>query len=294
MDSHTLIEAVLLDWAGTTMDFGCMAPVVAFRKVFEAEGVPISVTEARAPMGAHKREHIRQITQQAEVRHRWIDRRGSLPEDEDVERMFATFVPLQIACLADHSTLIEGTVELVEELRERGIKIGSTTGYTTEMNAVNLREAARQGYAPDATVCADQVTAGRPYPYMCFANAVALGVCDVRRCVKVDDTIPGIVEGKTAGMWAIGLAVSGNEVGLSRREWGDLPIREQQRLRRLARRRMIAAGADFVVDTIAGVLPCLDAIDAHLRERPRRGAPRGLRPRRPRRGPRQSLRGSSH
>lgn len=280
MDRDTLIEAVLLDWAGTTMDFGCLAPVVAFRRVFEAEGVAISIAEARAPMGAHKREHIRQITQEPEVRHRWIDRRGSAPEDEDVERMFAAFVPIQLACLADYARLIDGTVELVEALRARGIRIGSTTGYTTEMNAINVREAARQGYVPDATVCASEVVAGRPYPYMCFANAVSLGVRDVRRCVKVDDTLPGILEGKTAGMWAIGLAVSGNEVGLNAENWRALSAREQQLLRRAARQRMLASGADFVVDTIADVLPCLNAIETRLRGRPLRGAPRKPRSRR--------------
>ena len=40
------IQAALLDWAGTTMDFGCMAPAVVFVKVFERAGVPISMRRA--------------------------------------------------------------------------------------------------------------------------------------------------------------------------------------------------------------------------------------------------------
>lgn len=264
MNSAMRIEAVVLDWAGTTMDYGCMAPVQAFRAVFDEEGVPISVVEARRPMGAHKREHIRQITKDPEVRRRWQQAKGELPTDADVERMFERFIPIQLACLADYAQLIDGTVELVSELRARGMKIGSTTGYTTEMMAINLREAKRQGYEPDATVCASEVVAGRPYPYMCFENAVRLGASDVRRVVKVDDTIPGIVEGRTAGMWTIGLALSGNEIGLPLDAWRALPEDEQRRLRAGAYERMRAAGADYVVDDIRGVLTCVDQIQARL------------------------------
>src|SRR5450756_193021 len=52
------LEAVLLDWAGTTMDFGCMAPARVFVEVFKRKNVPITVEEARAPMGrAQARAH---------------------------------------------------------------------------------------------------------------------------------------------------------------------------------------------------------------------------------------------
>jgi phosphonoacetaldehyde hydrolase len=258
------IEAVLLDWAGTTMDFGCMAPAVVFVEVFRRRRVPITMEEARAPMGAHKRVHIQRITELDSVRKRWQDAYGRLPTDEDVEAMFADFVPLQIACLSTYSELIPGTLEVVAELRRRNFKIGSTTGFTTEMMAINLRDAARQGYEPDATVCASDVPAGRPYPYMCLMNAVRLQVTTVAACVKVDDTLPGIEEGLNAGMWTIGLATSGNEIGLSRADWDALPPGERQLKADRARRRMWQTGAHYVVDTIADILPCLDDIQSRL------------------------------
>ena len=70
------VQAVLLDWAGTTMDFGCMAPAVVFAQVFERPGVPITLDEARAPMGAHKRVHIQKIIQRDAVRARWQEVHG--------------------------------------------------------------------------------------------------------------------------------------------------------------------------------------------------------------------------
>ncbi len=261
---HGGVQAVLLDWAGTTMDFGCMAPAVVFVEVFKRQGVPITMEEARSPMGAHKRVHIQRITEIDSVRRRWQEKHGRLPGDEDVAAMFADFVPLQLECLSDYSELIPGTLEAVAGMRARGAKIGSTTGYTTEMMKINLADAARQGYVPDSTVCASDVPAGRPLPYMCLRNVIDLGVSPVEACVKVDDTRPGIEEGLNAGMWTIGLAVSGNEIGLPLARWKELPSGDRARMRDAAYVRMHQCGAHYVVDDITGVAACLDDIEARL------------------------------
>jgi len=261
---HGPIQAVLLDWAGTTMDFGCIAPAVVFVQVFERKGVPISMEEARVPMGAHKRVHIQRITELDSVKQRWREVHHRLPNAQDVDAMFEDFVPLQLACLSQYSELIPGTVDIVAELRRRELKIGSTTGYTTAMMQVNLRDAARQGYVPDSTVCASDVPNGRPYPYMCLLNAINLGVTSVHACVKVDDTIPGVEEGLNAGMWTIGLAISGNEVGLSLRDWEALPKAEKNLKAERARRRIAQAGAHYVVDDITDIVPCLDDIQQRI------------------------------
>ena len=179
--------------------------------------------------------------------------------------MFADFVPLQLACLSEYSTLIPGTLEVVAELRHRGAKIGSTTGYLTEMMKINREDAKRQGYDPDSTVCASDVPAGRPYPYMCLQNAVNLGVTTVQSCVKVDDTVPGVEEGLNAGMWTVGLAVSGNEVGLPLAGWQALSAPEKAAKRSRAFSRMQQCGAHYVVDTIADLLPCIDDIQERIR-----------------------------
>ena len=67
-------------------------------------------------------------------------REGVSPSEADVESMYEDFVPRQIACLSTYSALIPGTLELVAELRQRGVKIGTNTGYSTEMAAVNLAD----------------------------------------------------------------------------------------------------------------------------------------------------------
>jgi phosphonoacetaldehyde hydrolase len=262
---HGPIEAVLLDWAGTTMDHGCMAPAVVFVEVFRRQEVPISVEEARVPMGAHKRVHIQRITELSGVRERWIKAHGKPPGDADVEAMFQAFVPLQLACLSQYSELIPGALDAVTAMRKRGYKIGSTTGYTTEMTKINLADAARQGYVPDSTVCASEVPAGRPFPHMCLQNAINLNVTTTHSCVKIDDTVPGVEEGLNAGMWSIGLAMSGNEVGLPLKEMLALPKAELAARRQRAYTRMYQVGAHYVVDSIADVMPVLDDIEARLK-----------------------------
>ncbi len=258
------LKAVLLDWAGTTMDYGCMAPAVVFMDVYKRKGVEITMAEAREPMGAHKKVHIRQISQNDEVSKRWEKAHGRKPNEADIEAMFQDFIPLQLKCLAQYSDLIPGTLEAVAEFRRRGLKIGSTTGYTGEMMTILQSEAKQRGYEPESTVCATQVPAGRPYPYMCLQNAINLQVYPMEAVVKIGDTLPDIEEGLNAGMWTIGLAKSGNEIGLTESEVAALDPQTRQTKLDRAYKRMLQTGAHFVVDSIADVVPLLDQINSRL------------------------------
>ncbi len=259
------VRCVILDWAGTTMDFGCMAPAVVFRQVFEKAGVPISLEEARIPMGAHKRVHIGLITEIASVRRRWVEKHGTEPTDDDVGRMFADFVPMQEACLSEYSQLIPGTLEAIAECRKRGYKIGSTSGYLPGMLAINQADAAKQGYVPDATFGAGDVLRGRPFPHMVLRNMLELDISPVQSVVKVDDTLTGIEEGLNAGAWGIGLAISGNEVGVQLAEWNAMSEEVKQKHRDRIYPTMYQRGAHYVVDSIADLVPCLDDIEARMR-----------------------------
>lgn len=264
------IRCVILDWAGTTMDFGCMAPAVVFRKVFEKAGVPISLEEARVPMGAHKKVHIGLICEIPGVRRRWVEAHGSEPTEADVSRMFEDFVPMQEACLSEYSQLIPGTLQTIAACRERGYKIGSTSGYLPGMLAINQADAARQGYVPDATFGAGDVKRGRPFPHMVLRNVLELDVSPMQSVVKVDDTLTGIEEGLNAGGWAIGLAISGNEVGVPLEEWNGYSDEVKQKHRDRIYPTMYQRGAHYVVDSIADLVPCLDDIEARMQrgERP--------------------------
>ena len=287
------IEAVIFDWAGTTMDYGCYAPAVAFQQVFAEMRVPISMLEARKPMGKHKQVHIGEIANDTEVAKRWLAVHKHMPTKEDVERMFEAFQPIQMPLLVKYKDLIEGTLEAVEECRKMGLRIGSTTGYTGEMMGLLLYEANKQGYLPDSSVCAtghyalrrgnktgffkdpllglgDNVS--RPKPAMCNLNAYLLNVSDNAAVVKVGDTLDDIREGKRAGMWTIALAGTGNEMYLTEEQEGltEEQIRErnpQEYVRKLqvAYESMAKEKPDFLVDSIRDVPTIIAVINNSMK-----------------------------
>ncbi len=259
------IQAVILDWAGTTQDHGVFAPAVVFIELFRTRGIEITTEQARRPMGLFKLDHIRAIAHDPEVADAWERVHGEPCSEADVLAMFEDFKPMQEAAMTRYARLIPGTVEAVDEMRRRGYRIGSTTGYTRGAADITASEAKRQGYAPDTTVCADEVPEGRPAPWMVLRNMELLGVYPPSAVVKIGDTLVDVDEGINAGAWAIGLSRTGNYVGLS--EDGLAALDPVERRRKIAdaddmlRRR----GAHYVVESIADVLPCLDDIEARLR-----------------------------
>jgi phosphonoacetaldehyde hydrolase len=264
------LQGVILDWAGTTVDYGCMAPAAVFVEVFERQGVPITMEEAREPMGMHKKDHIRIVSKLSAVAKRWQERHGKPCAELDVEAMFDDFIPRQLACIANHADLIPGTLQAVAAFRKRGLKIGTSTGYNREMMNILTSEAKSRGYEPDCVVCASEVPQGRPSPWMVFENAKQLGIYPMEAIVKIGDTVSDIAEGLNAGTWTIGVAVAGNEMGLPEREVAKLNDAERISRTERAYERLLTGGAHFVVDSIADVEPCLDEIECRLKngERP--------------------------
>lgn len=265
------IEAVIFDWAGTLADYGSFAPTQVLIDAFAGFGVAVTLAEARVPMGMAKWQHIQALGRLPGVAQRWVAQHGRAMSDADVDAVYAKFMPLQIAKVAEYSSPIEGAVDTLAALRARGIRVGSCTGYPREVMDALVPYAASMGVAPDCIVAADDLKAGgRPGPWMALANVIELGIGSVAACVKVDDTCVGMQEGRNAGMWNIGLAISGNEVGLGLAEWAALDPAAQQRLREAASQRLFAAGAHYVVDSIAEILPLIDQIETRLKagERP--------------------------
>lgn len=259
------VKAVIFDWAGTTVDHGSLAPVRVLQQVFARRGVTVSEEDARRDMGVLKKDHLRKILLEPGVAAQWNKACGHEPDEADVEGLFADFVPLQLECIVAHSDVIDGVAETIARLRHRGIKIGSTTGYTRAMLDLIFGPAARQGYNPDCSVTPDEVGAGRPFPWMIFANAIQLKVEPLAAIVKIGDTVVDIEEGLRAGVWTIGVARTGNLVGLSYADFAALSSAEKASRLERARAQLIAAGAHKVIDTVADCESALEAIESLIR-----------------------------
>ncbi len=258
------LQAAILDWAGTVVDHGSRAPMGAFVHAFAACGVAITVANARGPMGMAKRDHIRAVGQVPAVAAAWRARHGRDFNESDVDAIFQVFEPMNIASVRDHSDLIPGALEAISALRARGMKIGSTTGYTRPIMDELAPIVAAAGYAPDLIVCAGDLPAGRPSPLMMWYAMAKLGVWPAASVVKVDDTAPGIGEGVAAGTWTVGVLLTGNEVGLSAQELVTLSDADRAAHRGRAGTVLRDAGADLVIDSLADLPDAVEVIEARL------------------------------
>jgi phosphonoacetaldehyde hydrolase len=256
------IQATILDWAGTVVDHGSRAPMGAFVRAFAQFGVVIRIADARGPMGMAKWDHIRAVGQIPSVAAAWRARHGRDFAEGDVDAIFQVFEPMNITAVRDHADIIPGAIAAIDALRARGVRIAGTTGYTRPIMDVLEPLAAASGYVPELTVCAGDLPAGRPTPLMMWYAMAKLGVWPAATVVKVDDTAPGIGEGRAAGTWTVGIVLTGNAAGLSAEELAALPQAERTRLRDHAAIEL--RDADMVIDSIADLPEAVAAIDARL------------------------------
>jgi phosphonoacetaldehyde hydrolase len=264
MSETTRLEMVVMDWAGTAVDFGSVAPIIALEQVFAWRNITVSRPLLRLSMGIAKKDHIREVLAIPEIAKQWAARFGVASTEQDVEALYADFTPRMMDEIEASATLIPGVAAFAEAIRARGLKHGATTGYTRPMMERLMAGAAKQGYAPEISLCPEDAGGGRPHPWMCCRLAIDLRVSALWASVKIGDTESDIAEGRNAGMWTIGVTTTGNEVGLSLNEWLALDIAQQQAARELAATKLLAAGAHYVIDAAADSLPVLDEIDVRL------------------------------
>ena len=259
------LQAVIFDWAGTLVDHGSLAPTQIFVDAFATFGITLTLAEARGPMGLSKRDHIRTLLEDAGLQAQWQARFGKSSTDADIDAIYQRFMPMQIEKVGRYSQPIPGAVQALKDLRGAGLKVGSCSGYPRQVLDVLLPQAKADGIEADHVIAGDELAAGgRPGPFMALANVLALGIGDVRACVKVDDTTPGIEEGRRAGMWTVGLSLSGNETGLTLDQLQALPDAEVAVHREAATKRLMDAGAHLVIDSVASLTKALAEIDARM------------------------------
>jgi phosphonoacetaldehyde hydrolase len=246
------IQLVILDWAGTTVDFGCFGPVASFAKALERHGLLPTAGQVRGPMGTAKKDHLRALLGLPELAEQWRALHGKDWDESDVERIYRDdYIPLQLETIGLHDRLVPGLIGVVEALRGRGLKLATTTGYFREAATLVFDSARDQGYVRDLDVLPDEVSAGRPAPWMIFHAMETLGVYPPSSVVKVGDTPVDIAEGRNAGAWSVGVIASSSEVGLTEADWAALPDPERRAIVEAVRSTFERAGAHATIETLA-------------------------------------------
>ena len=258
------LEAAIFDWAGTLVDFGSFAPTQIFVEAFAELGVTISLEEARGPMGMGKWDHIRTLCNEPTIAERFTQVVGHAPSDSDVTALYERFMPLQIEKIADHSAPIPGAVDVLETLRHQEMVLGSCSGYPGVVLEKVVALARRHGIQMDHVVATDEVPNGRPHPAQSLANVIAMGVHDVAACVKVDDTAPGIVEGRSAGMWTVALTCSGNALGVDYAGYHAMTEEERQAAHQRIAAQFAVSQPHFCIQTINQLPQVIDEINTRM------------------------------
>ena len=259
------VKAVIFDWAGTLVDFGSLAPVLSLQRVFEQAGILVDADDVRADMGLGKLDHIRQLATRENVARAWAETHdGAVFGDTDAAALYEAYRSVNRRVASERGKLIGGVLKTCAALRERGILIGTTTGYSRDIMEHVTAVARAQGFEADTVVCADDVLESRPSPLAVYHVLVTLGVYPASSVVKVDDTVPGLMEGKAAGCWTVGISETGNELGLDEEAFAALPARERLELANVAAKRLTDAGADYVVGSVAEIPAIIDDINERL------------------------------
>jgi len=246
------ITTIILDWAGTTVDFGCFAPVQAFMSAFQAYGIDPTVDETRAPMGLAKRTHVAEMLSGKRLSGEWIKKHGKPHTEADIDEIYKKFEPELFRVLRNYASPLPGVLESVAQIKSMGIKIGSTTGYTRQMMDIVAPLAKEKGYAPDCLICPEDVGGrGRPFPYMVWRNLESLECSHIGSVIKIGDTEADMQEGKAAGCFCVGVITGSSVLGLNESEFdlhdgGCLDKRFAT-----AKQKYFDSGADFVIDSIA-------------------------------------------
>ncbi|WP_421858418.1 phosphonoacetaldehyde hydrolase [Oricola sp.] len=260
------VKAVIFDWAGTLVDFGSIAPLVSIRRAFEESDIELNDSDIREGMGLSKPDHILQITRSDHVTAQWLEKHGKPFDDNDFARIHDVYRAINRHVASERGKLIDGALATVGALRARDLMIGTTTSYSRDILEPLLSVAKAQGFDPDISICADEVTTGRPAPLAVYQIMVTLGVFPPSSVIKVDDTPVGLMEGKAAGTWTVGISESGNGIGLSETDLAVLDPEERAARVQTAARELVDAGADYVIGSVAELPQVIDDINERLAE----------------------------
>ncbi len=258
------IECVIFDWAGTTVDYGCFAPVAAFVKAFTELNINVTVEEARGPMGMTKIDHIRELFKLESITEQFTKLYSRDWTEEDVVAVNKNFEKHLFASLSEFTTPIPYALETVDKLRQAGLKIGSTSGYTAKMMDIVVPGAKNNGYSPDCYVTSDGLPAGRPLPFMIYQVMINLAVASPKSIVKVGDTISDIKEGVNAGCWSVGVVMGSSELGLSQDDAQTIDKDLLNTMIEDVKAKFTAAGAHYTILTLEELPALLERINKEM------------------------------
>jgi phosphonatase-like hydrolase len=207
------IELVVFDMAGTTVSEGG-AVYQALRDTLAANGLNVTDDAIHPVKGTDKREALRTLIEQSNLRDELLPGLDSIHEDF-VERMIAFYrTDLSVSEMP-------GASATFRQLKQQGIKVALNTGFSRDIAQTLIDRLGweRDGLI-DASVTSDEVERGRPFPWMIRRLMQKVGVKEARRVAKIGDAPADLWEGKNAGC---GLVIGVTGGSSTRAQLASLP-----------------------------------------------------------------------
>ncbi|MCX6469888.1 MAG: phosphonatase-like hydrolase [Corynebacteriales bacterium] len=184
------IALAVLDMAGTTVEDGGLV-LAAFDVAATAIGIP-----ADGPERDHARQYVIETMGQSKI----TVFRALTGDDEGRAQLGNRTFEAAYDDLIGTGDIrpIEGAEKAIATLREAGVKVALTTGFS---RATQHRLLDVLGWADvaDLTLSPEEVGRGRPYPDLVLRAVLDLEIDDVRAVAVLGDTASDIVSGLRAG-----------------------------------------------------------------------------------------------
>ncbi len=128
-----------------------------------------------------------------------------------------------------------------------------------------MPELKKQRFIPDVSYSSSYTKIGRPSAEIIYKIFSELNITKGSNCIKVDDTIPGLLEGVNAGMWVVGVIFSGNEFGKTEVEFNRLSFKDKTKFRKKIKNKFKKVGAHYVIDTIKDLPKIIKIIQTRIK-----------------------------
>ncbi len=258
------LKAIIFDWTGTAVDFGSKCAQEAIQAAFQAEGVVVTEQYLSQCHDVPASKEISAILALTEVTAQWQASHGRLPDDRNAVEISQRTEQHLLDHLTQAATPTPWLVQTLQLLKQRGLKIGSSTDCTSRIMERLALLAAEKGFTPDFWVAADQVPQGRPWPWMIFKNLEYLQICPPALTVNVGDTIADVEAANNAGAWSVAVLESSRLVGRSQPALEALPAKNRKLILQQASHQLAQAGAHVVIKNLSELPAAMDQIEKRL------------------------------
>lgn len=256
-----MIRLCIFDLGGTLVDKFSLSPYIALKTVFKKRGININDSLIFKDMGKHKLDHINLILNDNYVSRNWFQIHKKYPGINEGQEIYNDFNHYQLNEGIDMIDILPETKKCIDILQKNNISTGVTTGFNKPIT-MNIRDKLIEN-----DILIDKYVSstclglpGRPSPHMIQNIMNSISLKDPTKVLKVDDTVIGLQEGKSAGCITVGVAKWSTYMYMKDK---DTPLSKEEYIERLKNSKEIlySAKPDYVITSLNELYPIIHQLN---------------------------------